>query len=518
MAKAHERYELTEQLGKGGMGEVWLAFDKHLDRKVAVKFMSSPAMARSLPTAQERFRREARTTARLEHPGVPTVYDVGIDGEGRMFVVMQYVPGRTLAKVLKKRGRFPVAWAAAVAAQVGEVLAYAHGLGVIHRDLKPANLMLTPTGSVKVLDFGIAAALEPEPGPALTGTGVVAGTPGFMAPEQVVLQQASPHSDLYALGCVLYELLAGVAPLTSPNPMGLLYLHVHEEPRPLSARCPTLPPEFADLIMRLLAKLPVDRPGSAEEVIALTAAWIDWPDTNVGGAIEPGPDEYNPTMPYTRRFAARHRVVVPEPQQPDIAAPTDATPKEVGTPASDPDPRRARIDELASKGRFTQAAELLQELLGESGEGEDPTNPKYFADRLALVGYHRAGGQLRLALDGYARLGAHLAAVRPATDPHLLACRLGAAGCLRDLGRTTEALAAYEDLLPIQQQAYDGPRNALSTRFEIAVLHAGAGSVALARDQLATLRDDQRALLAPSDPAHERVVGLLGRLERLSPN
>nr|WP_272924016.1 serine/threonine-protein kinase [Streptomyces sp. SID3343] len=520
---------MTNQLGKGGMGEVWLAFDKHLDRKVAVKFMSSPATARSLPTAQARFRREARTTARLEHPGVPTVYDVGIDGESRMFVVMQYVPGRTLAKVLKKHGRFPVSWAASAAAQICEVLTYAHGLGVIHRDLKPANLMLTPTGSIKVLDFGIAAALEPEPGPALTGTGVVTGTPGFVAPEQVISQQASPRSDLYALGCVLYELLAGVPPFTSETPMGLLYLHAKEKPQPLSERCPHLPSELADLVMRLLAKLPADRPESAEEVSALVAAWIDWPEAHPGVAVEsaPAPDEYNPTMPYTRKFAARHRVVAAEPEQPHVAPPADviaaapatAEPGAGSGAGSGADPRRARIDELASNGRFTQAAELLGELLLERGEGLDPVDPTYVADRLTLLGYHRAAGQLRPALEGYTRLGAELAAVRPATDSQALACRLGIARCLRESGRTTEALVAYEELLPLQRRAF-GPaaQDTLSTRYEIAVLHAGAGSVALARQQLATLRDDQHAALASGDPAHELVARLLVRLERLSPN
>ncbi|MEV7185585.1 serine/threonine-protein kinase [Kitasatospora sp. NPDC093102] len=266
------RYELADLLGRGGMAEVWAAWDRTAGRRVAVKFLAPYGHPDASAALEERFRREAKLTADLSHPGVPVVHDSGRLDDGRLYLVMELVPGDTLAASLKDGGPFPVQRAATVAAQAAEALAHAHAQGVIHRDIKLSNVMLTPAGAVKVLDFGIAAALEPAPDePRLTATDATPGTAGFMAPEQA---QGRPvaASDLYGLGCVLYELLAGVAPFTAPNAVMLMYQHAFKEPPSVTSHRPDAPAEFADLVMRLLAKKPAARP-SADEVRDIGRRW-----------------------------------------------------------------------------------------------------------------------------------------------------------------------------------------------------------------------------------------------------
>ncbi|MFD7578569.1 protein kinase [Kitasatospora sp. NPDC059817] len=277
------RYELADLLGRGGMAEVWAAWDRVAGRRVAVKFLAPYGHGDASAALEQRFRRETKLTAGLSHPGVPVVHDSGRHDDGRLYLVMELVPGDTLSALLKRPGPFPVQRAATVAAQAAEVLAYAHANGVIHRDVKTSNVMLTPAGAVKVLDFGIAAALEPAPDePRLTATDATPGTAGFMAPEQA---QGRPvaASDLYGLGCVLYELLAGVVPFTAPNAVMLMYQHTFKEVPPVTLHRPDAPAEFADLVMRLLAKKPTDRP-SADEVRDI--GWR-WSAGGIGGD-EPG--------------------------------------------------------------------------------------------------------------------------------------------------------------------------------------------------------------------------------------
>ncbi|MFJ6512669.1 serine/threonine-protein kinase [Streptomyces sp. NPDC091406] len=268
------RYELTRRLGRGGMGEVWSARDHSLDRQIALKFMLPAGGQGTSALLEERFRREARYTARLRHSGVPEIHDVGKLPDGRLYLVMELIAGHTLTELLKEHGSCPVDQALSVAGQIAAVLADAHRAGLVHRDLKPANLMLTPSGQVKVLDFGIAAALASSPQePRLTGTGGVVGTPGFISPEQALGKPATDRSDLYALGCVLYEILTGRPPFAAGTPVAVAYQHVYEVPRPVAELRPELSDAFADLVMRLLAKEPEARP-SAEETVAAVGALV----------------------------------------------------------------------------------------------------------------------------------------------------------------------------------------------------------------------------------------------------
>ncbi|GAB3478360.1 non-specific serine/threonine protein kinase [Amycolatopsis cihanbeyliensis] len=251
-----DRYRLDElPLGKGGMGAVHAGYDTHLDRRVAVKFLHLPGGPDG--ELEQRFVREARILARLEHPGAPVLYDFGMF-DARLFQVMQFIEGVTIADLVGEHGPVPVPWAAAIAAQAGAVLAAAHELAICHRDLKPTNLMLCPDGSVKVLDFGLAILRESDVAQ-FTRAGQILGTPAYMAPEQIRRGVAGPRSDLYALGCVLHEMLTGQQLFTGPTAYAVFERQVHERPPPV----PEVPVELAELLHQLLQKDPVDRPADA---------------------------------------------------------------------------------------------------------------------------------------------------------------------------------------------------------------------------------------------------------------
>ncbi|HEX9338678.1 MAG TPA: serine/threonine-protein kinase [Pseudonocardiaceae bacterium] len=254
-----DRYELDElPLGQGGMGAVHGGHDKHLDRRVAVKFLHLPGGPDD--ELERRFVREARILAKLEHPGAPVLYDFGMF-ERRLYQVMQFIDGVTVSDVVGEQGPLPVPWAAAIAAQACAVLAAAHGLGICHRDLKPTNLMLCPDGSVKVLDFGLAMLREADV-LQFTRTGQILGTPAYMAPEQITGGVAEPRSDLYALGCVLHEMLTGRQLFTGPTAYVVFDKQVKVQPPSVSG----VPAELDELILRLLEKEPEKRPADANEL------------------------------------------------------------------------------------------------------------------------------------------------------------------------------------------------------------------------------------------------------------
>ncbi|MFE0762367.1 serine/threonine-protein kinase [Streptomyces smyrnaeus] len=515
------RYEMTELLGKGGMGEVWDGYDKRLDRPVAVKLMRNGIDER--PVSRERFKREAQVMARLEHPGVPLVYDAGLLRDGRVYLTMQRVHGRTLSEVLTASGPLPLSWVAAITAQVSEVLAYAHALGVIHRDLKPSNLMLTRGGQIKVLDFGIAAALDPDPdSPVLTVPGRPLGTPGYFSPEQVRGQRATQRSDLYALGWVLYELITGRLPL-SGAPLELFAKRLQEEPLPVSRWREGVPAPLDGLVTSLLAVDPEDRPESAGAVQALAEPWIgqfthqeaaqrhaaavaDLPTAD-GGSVP----AYDPTVPYTRLLGAVLSAREPHTPEPSPAPTAPEQPQAANAPVI-PD----RVRELTDEGRNTQAAALLAQVVTDLRGRFHATHPHLITARLELYGLQRKAGELESAYEGYQELGALLETERDSTDPDALRCRAGAAACLGELGRTAEAIEAYRGLVPLQQSALgEQAGEVFDSRYELAVLVAGRGGVAEAVGLLRALRNDQSQALPEGDVRHRRVAELLDRLERL---
>ncbi|MBF8187969.1 serine/threonine protein kinase [Nonomuraea sp. K274] len=256
-----DRYELDDlPLGQGGMGAVYGGHDRHLDRRVAVKLLRLPGGPDQ--ELESRFLREARILARLEHPGAPVLYDFGTY-EHRLYQVMQFIEGVTVADVVHEHGPLPVAWAAAIAAQACAVLSAAHALSICHRDLKPTNLMLCPDGSVKVLDFGLAMLRDADL-TTFTRIGQILGTPAYMAPEQIQHGVAEPRSDLYALGCVLHEMLTGRQLFTGPTDYVVFEKQVKERPPAI----PGVPAELGALLRQLLEKNPGDRPSDADELYA----------------------------------------------------------------------------------------------------------------------------------------------------------------------------------------------------------------------------------------------------------
>ncbi|MEV5600840.1 serine/threonine-protein kinase [Streptomyces sp. NPDC052299] len=262
------RYRLVQQLGEGGMGQVWEARDETLGRLVAVKVIS--LLAGSGPRGDEaraRFLREARITARLQHPRIVTIHDLGESGPengNAPFLVMELVRGEGLDVKLAE-GSVSLEEAARWGAQVCEALTEAHAAGVMHRDIKPSNVFITHTGEVKVLDFGVARAADPyATATRLTQTGFVVGTPSYMAPEQA-RGYPEPSSDLYALGCLLFELITGRLPFQAPDTIGHLTAHLSQEPPAPSSLRPDLPGAWDSVVLKLLSKDPAERYGTAAD-------------------------------------------------------------------------------------------------------------------------------------------------------------------------------------------------------------------------------------------------------------
>ena len=307
------RYELVEALESGGMGQVWRGYDSVLDREVAVKLIR-PDVVHSPEMADEfvkRFRREARITARIQHHGVPQVFDAGLDAAAdRVYLVMEYVVGTSLHAFIDPRRPLPISWAAAIAAQIATVLSHAHAIPVVHRDLKPANVMVTDAGTVKVLDFGIAAVLRTDV-TRLTSTGSPIGTTQYMSPEQIQAAQISPASDLYALGCLLFELLTGQPVFNGGNDFRLMQQHVAEPPPHLRTLRPDVPAPVAELVGDLLAKVPQRRPADAYEVYERLLPFLPLPGMTMPTGDNGPRGVPDPTLLYRRPNAPRPRPGAP---------------------------------------------------------------------------------------------------------------------------------------------------------------------------------------------------------------
>ncbi|MFD7480225.1 serine/threonine-protein kinase [Streptomyces sp. NPDC059837] len=258
------RYRLHATIGRGAMGEVWQAYDEVLGRAVAVKLLLAQ---NTDPTGASRFRLEAQTAGRLSHPHVVGVIDFG-EQEGRLFLVMELVTGDSLARVLSQAGSLPAEEVARIAAQAAAGLAVAHDQGIVHRDIKPGNLLLDADGSVKIGDFGIARFVD-DPGAALTATGQIVGTSLYLAPERALGKPAGPASDVYSLGCLLYQLLTGRPPFHADSAVAILHHHLDTAPVPPRELGVGLPPAFENYLLGLLAKRPEDRPTARQ-----TAEWF----------------------------------------------------------------------------------------------------------------------------------------------------------------------------------------------------------------------------------------------------
>ncbi|MGK5679971.1 Stk1 family PASTA domain-containing Ser/Thr kinase [Actinoplanes sp. URMC 104] len=263
------RYQVGELLGYGGMAEVHRGRDLRLGRDVAIKMLRTD-LARDA-TFQERFRREAQNSAALNHPAIVAVYDTGEEisstGEKLPFIVMEFVNGRTLKEVLAQEQRIPYRRALEMTADICAALEFSHRHGIIHRDIKPGNVMITQNGQVKVMDFGIARALA-SGATTMTQTSAVIGTAQYLSPEQARGEAVDARSDVYAAGCVLFELLVGHPPFVGDSPVSVAYQHVREDPRAPSDINPEVPPDVDAIVLKALAKNPLNRYQSAQEMRA----------------------------------------------------------------------------------------------------------------------------------------------------------------------------------------------------------------------------------------------------------
>jgi peptide/nickel transport system substrate-binding protein len=283
------RFELEEQLGSGGMARVHRARDTRLGRTVALKMLRSE-LAREAE-ARTRFAREARAAAALNHPGIVTVHDQdeAEDEEGVVpYLVMEYIDGSTLEDLARSDAPLAADRAVRITCDVLDALGHAHSRGTVHRDVKPSNVMLTRAGAVKVADFGIARVAE-SVATRLTGTGFTIGTPGYMSPEQVLGRLVDARGDLYAVGCLLTELLTGRVPFPGGEPLNIMYKHVHQAPPRPSERNPAVPPELDEVVLKALAKNPDDRHQDAAAMAAGLRAWLEGRARDGGGAGRPYP-------------------------------------------------------------------------------------------------------------------------------------------------------------------------------------------------------------------------------------
>jgi serine/threonine-protein kinase len=261
-----ERYEIGGVLGRGGMAEVHRGRDLRLGREVAVKVLRHD-LARD-PSFQVRFRREAQASASLNHPAIVAVYDTGEDRTATgatPYIVMEYVEGETLRDVIRREGQLSPERAMRLSADVCGALDFSHRNGIVHRDVKPGNVMITPEGAVKVMDFGIARAVS-DSAATMTSTAAVIGTAQYLSPEQARGEGVDARSDVYSVGCMLFELVTGAPPFTGDSPVAVAYQHVREDPRLPSSINPRVPPELDAIVLKSMSKNPANRYQSAAEM------------------------------------------------------------------------------------------------------------------------------------------------------------------------------------------------------------------------------------------------------------
>ena len=264
------RYEILGLMGFGGMGAVYEAIQRNMNRRVALKYIPSHD-----PITAARFEREARTVSQLHHPNTVTVFDFGQTDDGFLYLSMELLSGRTLTEVIKEESPLPPSRAVHIASQICRSLAEAHQMGIVHRDIKPDNVMLIEVDGdpdvVKVLDFGIAKAVSGEDDVQLTGADRIIGTPRYMSPEQILSGSVDLRSDIYSLGCIIFEMLSGAPPFEASNTTALMISHAQDAPPPLSERLSEeallhIPLALEQIIRRTLAKNPAERPQTTDEL------------------------------------------------------------------------------------------------------------------------------------------------------------------------------------------------------------------------------------------------------------
>ncbi len=314
------RYRLDEEIGRGGMSTVYRAFDEILERPVAIKLMHREIAAES--DQLERFRREARAVAQLNHPHIVSVIDAGEErpeGDGDQtvavpYIVLEYVPGETLKSVIRREGRIEITTALAYAIEIARALGAAHDRQIVHRDVKPHNILLDEEGGAKITDFGIARSLAEE---SLTMTGRVLGTTDYVSPEQALGQPVTGQSDIYSLGVVLYEMLTGDVPFHADSPVAVAMMHVRDQPPDIRESRPELAAATAAAVERAMAKEPVERyadaaamAASLEDVLAVEMARTGQAAGEVTSVLRTLPEGKRRRLPLRLRSHSRWVAIV----------------------------------------------------------------------------------------------------------------------------------------------------------------------------------------------------------------
>ncbi|MER5493596.1 serine/threonine-protein kinase [Streptomyces sp. NPDC002490] len=480
------RYRLVDVIGRGGMGEVWRARDESLGRAVAVKCLKTlgphhdPAHARVL---RERFRREARVAAGLQHRGVTVVHDFG-EWDGSLFLVMELLEGRNLSQLLADHGPhpLPVDEVLDIAEQVASALAYTHEQGIVHRDLKPANIMRTADGTVKICDFGIARFGQGHGTgrtSRLTHTGIAMGTPHYMSPEQIVGSEVDRRSDLYSLGCVLYEIATGAPPFDHDDAWAVLIGHRDTQPEPPRSHRAELPAHFESIVLDLLAKEPGARPRDARELahrLSDGRGPVRHPVTSCPAPASEGhppqPDRSGPLPSWTSgmtfgRMAAAGVAPPPPPTPPAgltaewIARPPTGRTRAVPVPER-PAPAPETVAVLVSRhnaglslgrlGRWAEAGEVHRSVAAEREHALGPDHPDTLASRYEVAFTLSRTGRAPDALREYERVTRGRERVLGADHPDTLAARQETAYVLGQLGRHFDAHQVYTAVLDARER------------------------------------------------------------------
>ncbi|MFI2084737.1 tetratricopeptide repeat protein [Streptomyces rubiginosohelvolus] len=547
------RYRLLEIIGRGGMGEVWRALDESLGRQVAVKCLKpmgpqhDQAFTRIL---RERFRREARVAASLQHRGVTVVHDFG-EYEGVLYLVMELLDGQNLSQLLEENQQhpLPVEHVVDIAEQVADALGYTHRQGIVHRDLKPANIMRLTDGTVKICDFGIAR-LGHDIGMTsrLTTTGLAMGTPHYMSPEQISGKEVDHRSDLYSLGCVLYEIATGVPPFDQEDAWAVLVGHRDTPPEPLRTHRAELPGFFDRVVLDLLAKAPEERPVDAGDlrrriVLGRTGeqpALGPGPLPHPGPGLLPAPCER--ALPsWTRSMTAGHRatgVTGPHAERPDPAAgltgqwtTARATAPHTGSfvsvSAGPPAPdllaglegRHSAGIDLGRLGRWEEAGEVHRQVAEQRGRVLGPDHPDTLASHYEIGLTLSRTGRAEEALSAFTRVAEGRDRALGADHPHTLAARQATAHSLGRLGRHAEAHQVYETVLAVRERVM-GPDHpdTLRCRHNLAFNLCRLGRPEESCRIAGEVADARARVLGPTHPdtlaTRYEVAYTLGRLGR----
>ncbi|GAA4560748.1 serine/threonine-protein kinase [Streptomyces collinus] len=475
------RYRLLDLIGRGGMGEVWRARDESLGRHVAVKCLKplgpnhDHAFTRVL---RERFRREARVAAALQHRGITVVHDFG-EADGVLYLVMELLDGRNLSQLLEdnKQHPLPVADVMEIAEQVAAALAYCHEQNIVHRDLKPANIVRLGDGTVKICDFGIAR-LGHDIGftSRLTGTGIAMGTPHYMSPEQIGGDGVDHRSDLYSFGCVLYEIATGVPPFDLDDAWAVLVGHRDTPPRPPREHRAELPEYLERVVLDLLAKEPGQRPDDARElarrISAHRAAPACVPAVAAARPVPGGPAGAGRLPSWTRGMTTGHkatgtglRTTPPDPSAglsgEWIARPATGPVIEEPAPAQRPAPPTEVLTALAGRhnaglslgrlGRWAEAGEVHRAVAAEREHLLGPDHPDTLASRYEVAFTLSRTGRAADALREYKHVAEARIRTLGADHPDTLAARQEMAYVLGQLGRPFDAHRVYTSVLTARE-------------------------------------------------------------------